>query len=110
MDLQQEWQQMSAEILTTKQNELVSKFTLDSQSKSLLQDLTFKLKWKLRWIRIIDLSILALALFAERDLKIVLIGVFVLYEVFRFFAVLQFRKIKTSIDFHRTPNRYWRAI
>lgn len=99
MDLQQEWQQMSAEILTAKQNELVSKFTLDSQSKSLLQDLTFKLKWKLRWIRIIDLPILALAFFAERDLKIVLIGVFVLYEVFRFFAVLQFRKIKTSIDY-----------
>ncbi|WP_199117339.1 hypothetical protein [Pedobacter sp. ASV28] len=99
MDLQQEWQQMSAEILKAKQNELVSKFTLDNQSKSLLQDLAFKLKWKLRWIRIIDLPILALALFAERDLKMVLIGIFVLYEVFRLFAVLHFRKIKTSIDY-----------
>jgi hypothetical protein len=99
MDLQQEWQQMSAEILKAKQNELVSKFTLDNQSKSLLQDLAFKLKWKLRWIRIIDLPILALALFAERDLKMVLIGVFVLYEVFRLFVVLHFRKIKTSIDY-----------
>jgi len=99
MNLQQEWQHMSTEILTAKQNELVSKFTLDSQSKSLLHDLLFKLRWKLRWIRIIDLPILALALFAEKDLKIVLIGAFILYELFRAFAVIQFRKIKTSIDY-----------
>jgi len=99
MDLQQEWQQMLSEMQTKKQNDLISKFTLDHPSKSLLQDLLFKLRWKLRWIRIIDLPILALALFAERDLKIVLIGVFVLYEVFRMFAVVQFRKIKTSIDY-----------
>ena len=69
MDLQQEWQQMSAEVLAAKQNELVSKFNLDSQSKNLLQDLTFKLKWKLRWIRIIDLPILALALFCRKRFK-----------------------------------------
>lgn len=99
MDLQQEWQNMSAEMLTTTQSEEVSKFSLDVQSKDLLQDLLFKLKWKLRWVRIIDLPILAITLFAERDLKILLLGVFVLYEVSRYFGTKEFAKIKTSVDY-----------
>lgn len=99
MDLQQEWQNMSAEMLTTKQNEEVSKFSLDVQSKDLLQDLLFKLKWKLRWLRIIDLPILLIALFAHRDLKIILLSVFVLYEVSRWLSVKEFAKVKTSVDY-----------
>lgn len=99
MDLQQEWQNMSAEMLTTTQSEEVSKFSLDAQSKDILQDLLFKLKWKLRWVRIIDLPILAIALFAERDLKILLLGIFALYEVSRYFGVKEFAKIKTSVDY-----------
>ncbi|SOD11191.1 hypothetical protein [Pedobacter xixiisoli] len=99
MDLQQEWKNMSAEILTAPQNELISKFKLDGQSKDLLQDLIFKLKWKLRWVRIIDLPILAIALFSDRDLKILLIGVFALYEVSRWFGAREFQKIKTVVDY-----------
>lgn len=99
MDLQQEWKNMSAEILIAPQSELISTFKLDGQSKDLLQDLIFKLKWKLRWIRIIDLPILAIALFSDRDLKILLLGVFVLYEVFRWFGAKEFQKIKTSVDY-----------
>ncbi|RZL44140.1 MAG: hypothetical protein EOP00_21110 [Pedobacter sp.] len=64
-----------------------------------MQDLIFKLKWKLRWIRIIDLPILAIALFADTDLKILLLSVFVLYEVFRWFGAREFQKIKTSVDY-----------
>ncbi|MNK04778.1 hypothetical protein D3C87_226510 [compost metagenome] len=99
MDLQQEWKNMSAEILTAPQSELVSKFKLDGQSKDLLQDLIFKLKWKLRWVRIIDLPILAIALFSDRDLKILLLGVFVLYEISRWFGVKEFQKLKTVVDY-----------
>ncbi len=99
MDLQQEWKNMSAEMLVAPQNKLVSKFNLDAQSKDLLQDLIFKLKWKLRWVRIIDLPILAMALFVDTDLKIVLLAVFVLYEASRWFGTKEFQKIKTSVDY-----------
>jgi len=99
MDLQQEWQNMSAEMINSEQSAQVSKFNLDVQSKDLLQDLMFKLKWKLRWVRIIDLPILALALFADRDLKILLLGIFVLYEASRWFGVKEFQKIKTVVDY-----------
>lgn len=81
MDILKEWQNLSAEMQTTKQSEEVSVFTLDVRSKDILQDLLYKLKWKLRWIRIIDLPLLAVALFSETDLKILLLAVFVLYEL-----------------------------
>lgn len=99
MDLQQEWQNMSTELINSEQSIEVSKFNIDAQSKDLLQDLIFKLKWKLRWVRIIDLPILAIALFADSDLKILLLGVFVLYEVSRWFGAKEFAKIKTSVDY-----------
>lgn len=99
MDLQQEWQNMSAELISSEQSTEVSKFNLDAQSKDLLQDLIFKLKWKLRWVRIIDLPILAIALFADSDLKILLLGVFVLYEASRWFGAKEFQKIKTAVDY-----------
>ncbi len=50
IDLQQEWQNMSAEIISTQQNDFSSSIQLDAQSHGLLQSLLFKLKWKLRWI------------------------------------------------------------
>jgi len=99
MDLQQEWKNMSAEMLMAPQSEMVSKFKLDVPSKDLLQDLIFKLKWKLRWVRIIDLPILLIALFADGDLKILLLSVFLLYEVFRYFGAREFQKIRTGVDY-----------
>ncbi|MEJ5089927.1 hypothetical protein GEO21_07790 [Sphingobacterium faecium] len=99
MDLQQEWRNMSSEMVTSSQNKEVSKFTITGQSKDLLQDLLFKLKWKFRWIRIIDLPILVIAMFSERDLKILLLSVVVLYEVFRWFGLREFHKIRTSVDY-----------
>ncbi|MCS3555440.1 MULTISPECIES: hypothetical protein [unclassified Sphingobacterium] len=99
MDLQQEWRNMSTEMMTTPQSEEISKFTITGESQDILQDLLFKLKWKFRWIRIIDLPILAFALFSERDLKILLIGVVILYEIFRWFGLKEFKKIKTSVDY-----------
>lgn len=99
MDLQQEWRNMTTEMMTTPQSEEISKFTITGESQDILQDLLFKLKWKFRWIRIIDLPILAFALFSERDLKILLIGVVILYEIFRWFGLKEFKKIKTSVDY-----------
>lgn len=99
MDIQKEWQNMSAEMQTTKQSEEVSTFTLDVRSKDILQDLLYKLKWKLRWIRIIDLPLLAVALFSETDLKILLLAVFILYELFYWMGKKEFNKIKTSVDY-----------
>ncbi|MHC8949172.1 hypothetical protein [Sphingobacterium hungaricum] len=99
MDLLKEWQNMSAEMLTTAQSEEVSKFTLDVQSKDILQDLLYKLKWKFRWIRIIDLPILVAAVFSETDLKILLLAIFAGYELFYWLGKKEFNKIKTSVDY-----------
>ncbi|QBQ40530.1 hypothetical protein [Sphingobacterium psychroaquaticum] len=99
MDILKEWQNLSAEMQTTKQSEEVSVFTLDVRSKDILQDLLYKLKWKLRWIRIIDLPLLAVALFSETDLKILLLAVFVLYELSYWMGKKEFNKIKTTVDY-----------
>lgn len=102
MDLQQEWQNMNAEIITKNKDLKISEITLDTKSKSLMSSLLFKLKWKLRWIRIIDLPVLALAFFLKGDIQILLISFFLSYEIFRVFAVKEFNKIKDSIDYGST--------
>lgn len=99
MDLQKEWQNMSVEMLSAKQSEEISMFTFDAQSKDILQNLIYKLKWKFRWIRIIDLSILAIALFSKTDLKILLVTVFALYELFYWIGKKEFNKLRTSVDY-----------
>ncbi|WP_379089542.1 hypothetical protein [Pedobacter sp. UC225_65] len=100
IDLQQEWQNMSAEIVSTQQNDSSSSIQLDAQSHGLLQSLLFKLKWKLRWIRIIDIPLLIIAFLAKGDLQIVLLVLFATYEIFRMLAVNQFNKIKTGVDYN----------
>jgi hypothetical protein len=98
MDLQQEWQNMNIEIAAVQQRSSLD-FRLDAQSNNLTQNLLFKLKWKLRWIRIIDLPILVMALCTKGDIQISLILLFLTYEGFRFFAAREYAKIKTGIDY-----------
>lgn len=100
MNLEQEWQNLGVE-LDTKAGQIdTSKLTIDEKAHSLLQELIFKLKWKLRWIRIIDLPLLALAIFAKGDLKILLLLVVVTYEICRALGMRDFNKIKTAVDFN----------
>lgn len=98
MDLQQEWQNISAEIIVKDSNAHTT-LQLDAQSNSLMQSLLFKLKWKLRWIRIIDLPLLATAFFVQGDLQIILVAMFLTYEIFRAFAIHAFKQIKTGVDY-----------
>ena len=99
MDLQQEWQNMSAEI-NTKNNDLHNISNLESnRSQELLNDVYFKLKWKLRWLRIIDIPILVAALIFRGDLQYVLIAVFLAYEITRYFMAKELNKIKGVIDY-----------
>ena len=100
IDLQQEWQNMSAEIVSKQQNDSSTSIQLDAQSHGLLQSLLFKLKWKLRWIRIIDIPLLIIAFLVKGDLQIVLLVLFATYEIFRMLAVNQFNKIKTGVDYN----------
>jgi hypothetical protein len=102
MDLQQEWQNMNTEIASKNKEQHTWKVQLDAKSNSLMQSLLFKLKWKLRWIRIIDLPILAIALFLKGDIQLLLIGFFLSYELFRVFAMREFNKIKTGVDYGST--------
>lgn len=98
MDLQQEWKNLNTEMINNDSTQ-ISSIRLDAKSHSLMQDLIFKLKWKLRWIRIIDLPILAVALFIRGDLQILLLIIFITYEAFRAFGVVAFNKIKTGVDY-----------
>ncbi|WP_421942764.1 hypothetical protein [Pedobacter sp.] len=100
MNLDQEWQNLSAELNIKAKQIDITKITIDKESHSLLQDLLFKLKWKLRWIRIIDIPILIFAFIVKGDLKFLLIFVFLTYEISRALGMIKFRKIKTGIDYN----------
>lgn len=100
MNLDQEWQNLSAELNTKSEKLDVTKISIDKESNTLLQNLLFKLKWKLRWIRIIDIPLLVMAFIVKGDLKYLLIFVFITYETFRAFGMIKFRKIKTGIDYN----------
>lgn len=100
MNLEQEWQNLSAELNNKAEKIDVSKIMIDEESHTLLQDLLFKLKWKLRWIRIIDIPILIAVFFVKGDLKFLLIALFISYEIFRALCMIKFRKIKTGIDYN----------
>lgn len=99
INLQQEWQNMSTEIVSKESNSSIA-IQLDGASHSLIQSLLFKLKWKLRWIRIIDIPLLILAFLAHGDLRIVLLALFATYEISRALAMHQFNQIKTGVDYN----------
>ncbi|WP_293306430.1 hypothetical protein [Pedobacter sp. UBA5917] len=100
MDLEQEWKNLSVEFNSEVDKTTIANITIDEQSHSLLQDLLFKLKWKLRWIRIIDVPILIMAFFAKGDLKYLLVLSFITYEIFRAMGINDLNKIKTSVDYN----------
>ena len=100
MNLEQEWQNLSIEFNSKADNINITNITIDEKSHHLLQDLIFKLKWKLRWVRIIDLPILTAAFFVRGDLKFLLLAVFVIYEISRAFGIKHFNKIKTGINYN----------
>ena len=100
MNLEQEWQNLSTEFNSKAEKIDITKISIDEKSHTLLQDLLFKLKWKLRWIRIIDLPILVMAFIAKGDLRFLLLFVFITYETFRALGVIKFKKIKTGVDYN----------
>lgn len=100
INLAQEWQNLSTEMVAKQQNTDSSAIQLDAQSHGVLQSLLFKLKWKLRWIRIIDIPLLVIAFLVSGDLQIVLLVLFATYEIFRVLAIIEFNKIKTGVDYN----------
>jgi hypothetical protein len=100
MNLEQEWQNLGVEFNAKADQIETAKLTIDEKAHSLLQELIFKLKWKLRWIRIIDLPLLALAIFVSGDLKILLLLIVVTYEICRALGMRDFNKIKTAVDYN----------
>ncbi len=100
MNLEQEWQNLGVEFNAKADQIETAKLTIDEKAHSLLQELIFKLKWKLRWIRIIDLPLLALAIFVSGDLKILLLLIVATYEICRALGMRDFNKIKTAVDYN----------
>ena len=105
MDLQQEWQNMNAEIEAKDKEHNNWAIQLDAESHSLMQSVLFKLKWKLRWIRIIDIPILIAALFTKGDLQITLIIMFLAYEIAGALGRYDYNKIKTGVDYTSTTKQ-----
>lgn len=99
INLQQEWQNMNAEFTAKDTTPAIATYKLDNQSHSLIGSLLFKLKWKLRWIRIISAPMLVAAFFIKSDLQFLLIAFFVIYELCRILGLAELKKIKTAIDF-----------
>jgi hypothetical protein len=105
MDLQQEWQNMNAELESKDKQQHNWSVQLDAESHNLMQSLLFKLKWKLRWIRIINVPILIAALLTKGDLQIVLIMLFLSYEIAGVLGRYDFNKIKTGVDYSLTTKQ-----
>lgn len=105
MNLEQEWQNMSNEISLQAEKATIQNILIDEASHSLLESLLFKLRWKMRWIRIIDIPLLVLAFFAPGDLQILLLISFLSYEIFRAFAMYEFHKIKTGVDYNNNTKQ-----
>ncbi|TKC04597.1 hypothetical protein FA048_19230 [Pedobacter polaris] len=100
IDLHQEWQNMNAEFTEKDITLAIATYKLDNHSHSLIGSLLFKLKWKLRWIRIISLPMLIAAFFIKSDLQFLLIAFFVTYELCRILGLVELKKIKIAIDFN----------
>ena len=109
INLLQEWQNMNSEFQAKDTTPAIATFKLDSQSHSLIGDIMFKLKWKLKWIRIISLPMLVAAFFIKSDLQYLLIAVFITYELCRILGQREFNKIKTAIDFNATTKQVLEA-
>ena len=105
MELQDEWQNLNAELDTNTNTAVIANFKFDNQSHSLIGDIMFKLKWKLRWIRIISLPMLVAAFFIKNDLQFLLLAIFITYELCRILGQREFNKIKTAIDFNTTTKQ-----
>ncbi|TCC89520.1 hypothetical protein EZ428_17670 [Pedobacter frigiditerrae] len=100
INLQQEWQNMNAEFTAKDTTPAIATYKLDHQSHSLISSLLFKLKWKLRWIRIISVPMLVAAFFIKNDLQYLLLAFLVTYELCRILGLVELKKIKTAIDFN----------
>lgn len=88
---------MSTEMLITQQSEEVSMFMFDVLSIDILKNFIYKFKF--RWIWIIELSIFAVVLFSEADLKILLLIVFALYDLFYRLGKKEFNKPRIRFDY-----------
>lgn len=109
MDLQQEWQNMNAEFTAKDTTPAIATFKLDNHSHSLIGDIIFKLKWKMRWIRIISLPMLVAAFFVKTDLQYLLIAFFITYEICRILGKEELKKIKTTINFNSNTKQVLEA-
>lgn len=99
MDLQKEWDNMSELLMVDTNNQNTQKMGMIKSSHNVIAQIRLKLKWKLAWIRVIDVPILITAFFVEGDLQKLLFVVFVIYEIFRALAMREYRKIKGEIAF-----------
>ncbi len=99
MDLQKEWDNMSELLMVDTPYQSTQKTGEINSSNNVIAQIRLKLKWKLAWLRVIDVPILITAFFVEGDLQKLLFIVFVIYEIFRALAMLEYRKIKGEIAF-----------
>lgn len=99
MDLQKDWDNMSELLMVDTPYQSTQKKGEIKSSNNVIAQIRLKLKWKLAWLRVIDVPILITAFFVEGDLQKLLFIVFVIYEIFRALSMREYRKNKGDIAF-----------
>lgn len=99
MDLQSEWNNMNEELKVTTASPAIDKSMLQKESKGLYETLRKNLGYKLMWIRILSVPMLAGAFFAEGGLRYLLIGAFLVYEIARMLMVHKLKHMPPGLDY-----------
>jgi hypothetical protein len=99
MDLQQEWENMSAEFIDHSASYTVDYNSIRKESKGLFETMVKNLNHKMTWIRVISIPVLIGAFFAAAPLKYLLLTVFMVYEIGRMLSMRSLKKINTQINY-----------
>lgn len=105
MDLHKEWRNMSQLLVNDTTNKFNQNLSLPKLTNNALEEIREKLKWKLTWIRVINVPILCVVFFLHGDLQILLFIIFVFYEIFRTLAFLEYRKINKAVDYNTSTRQ-----
>jgi len=96
MNLENEWSNLGTALAT--QHEAYGT-TLRKESTGLVEKLIHTLKIKMLWIRIINVPILISALWAEKEMKYVLLAIFLAYEGARALSLRKIKQMASKIDY-----------
>jgi hypothetical protein len=99
MDIQQEWDQLSAALNKTEDNEQAQPQIIQKESSGLYETLRKHLKYKLRYPFAFAILALIPGLLTEGSLRNVFIGISICYVVATFSMWFKLKKLPAQIDY-----------